>query len=451
MPRQLALRDLLPEELAELSNMMTNPHLRMRSEIILAAAQGHIGTQIAAALDISYQRVYYWIHRFNVHGLEGLRHLTSGGRPPLHSGPMSKEILLTMFTDPHQVDPGMDHWTMASLEAYLNQKGMSITPKQLEAILRTLYLGKRSRVWEIMHQILRQRLDSILETVSMAPEARLQDSTPPRVLVIDDMATDILYAKELFLEGGFTVETAPSLRRGSRKARDLLDTTKPQRPTLILLDMMLPDQSQRSGDQVALEGFLLAADLIRKMEEGALYQAPIVAYSNDMTQTRKQNALDAGCHLALQKPLKQQDIKRLFDLVTGPSQARSVRSSLADASSQALEILHRHEAEVIWDAQAVDDLIFNPVNLFESKEGIKWQLWVEQRGGLEQIYRWMDSLVFPDPAHRRLLSAIRMRQEASAWKLHMSDVGVGRNMYYEKRRELFSLMAAQLNASRNEE
>jgi CheY-like chemotaxis protein len=81
-----------------------------------------------------------------------------------------------------------------------------------------------------------------------------QDHVQPRVLLIEDNPQQIILEKHTLESVGFEVSVATSAVEGAQYAMTLLDSAKSHHPTIIVLDLVLPDLVLQS-----MEGAVLAA------------------------------------------------------------------------------------------------------------------------------------------------------------------------------------------------
>ncbi len=135
----------------------------------------------------------------------------------------------------------------------------------------------------------------------------------PTALVVEDTPVHGTLAEMTLGEVGFHVVWVRTLLEGWRWASDRLDAQLPASPSLILLDMKLPDP-----DHPRLEGAVLATWLSDEMQAGRLHPAHIIAISSELTPQREWSALAAGCSLVLAKPLTPLKAQLLRDLFAEP-------------------------------------------------------------------------------------------------------------------------------------
>jgi CheY-like chemotaxis protein len=224
-----------------------------------------------------------------------------------------------------------------------------------------------------------------------------------RVLVVEDAEEHRYIAEQLLRQVGFTVVCVRSLSQGIDQAMILLDPAQPPRPTVILLDLMLPHERCP-----ILEGTSGAAWLIEQMELGYLHPAHIVALSSEMTEERRNAVQLAGCQLVLKKPLVIDQIHHIRELAVQPPilpQAMDARLPAEAAENQrnarrmlrhsAAELIHfirsepaysgkqaTPETRVLWQAGDVRVLLTHPTHLLRAEP---WRSWVQQHGGVQRL------------------------------------------------------------------
>src|SRR5262245_2594818 len=116
MPAKVQLRELTAEEreaVARLAHSRTDEaRLRQRARVIDRLADGEPPGRVAAAVGLSRNQLYQWLHRFNAEGLAGLRDRPREGRPPTYSPEQVAEVVAAALTAPK--DLGLDYacWTL---------------------------------------------------------------------------------------------------------------------------------------------------------------------------------------------------------------------------------------------------------------------------------------------------------------------------------------------------
>lgn len=105
----------------------------------------------------------------------------------------------------------------------------------------------------------------------------------PRVLYIEDNPDNRLLVQRVLMAEGYDVAVASN-------ARDGLALAKSHQPTLILVDINMPD----------IDGYTLTGEL-RQMPH--LNKVPIVALTANVMKGDREKTLAAGCDGYIQKPI----------------------------------------------------------------------------------------------------------------------------------------------------
>lgn len=124
------------EERVELERRLraqTTPHRdRQRAEVVLLAAQGMSGAQIARTVGLSQQSVCKWRIGFRDRGLDGLDDAPRSGRPLVY-GPTDRLVLMAKVTEQH---PHVDsQWSHSELAAQMKAASIPISASQIGRIL----------------------------------------------------------------------------------------------------------------------------------------------------------------------------------------------------------------------------------------------------------------------------------------------------------------------------
>ena len=127
---------LTSEERAELERRLraqTTTHRdRQRAEVVLLAAEGLTGVEIAAAVGFSPQSVCKWRIGFRDSGLDGLNDAARSGRPLVY-GPTQRLVLMAKVTEQHpQVDA---QWSHSELATAMKAASIPISASQIGRIL----------------------------------------------------------------------------------------------------------------------------------------------------------------------------------------------------------------------------------------------------------------------------------------------------------------------------
>jgi transposase len=140
MGRRLQLRQVTDEErqaLARLAHSRSEPAGRVkRAQVVFAAVQGMAVEEIAAQHHVVRNTVYLWLHRFEQHGVAGLKDAARNGRPPAYSREQVGEVVATALTPPQTLGLPFASWTLDRLVAYLSeQKGITMQRSRLDEVL----------------------------------------------------------------------------------------------------------------------------------------------------------------------------------------------------------------------------------------------------------------------------------------------------------------------------
>jgi transposase len=124
------------EELAVLEGRVraqTTPHReRVRAQVVLLAADGVPGRQIARRVGLSPQSVSKWRIAFRDRGLSGLEDAPRGGRPLVY-GPTDRLVLMAKVTSEHPEFSAQ--WSHSELHEAMVEAGISISASQIGRIL----------------------------------------------------------------------------------------------------------------------------------------------------------------------------------------------------------------------------------------------------------------------------------------------------------------------------
>ncbi len=142
MPKIIYARPLLPDERRELTRMMHGPNERLaqRARIILLSSEERYRVpEIAEMVGLGPDKVRKWIHRFNRHGVDGLRARgQKPGPPPKFRGMTRRKIVEIAQTPPRRLGLLFSTWTLHNLRRYLMEQGVvdEISHETLRKILK---------------------------------------------------------------------------------------------------------------------------------------------------------------------------------------------------------------------------------------------------------------------------------------------------------------------------
>jgi len=104
-----------------------------RARIVLLAADGVPGKQIAAKVGCAEPTVVLWRARFAEHGLAGLDDAPRSGKPPSIPKEVRDEVLTLTLTEP-PTELGITHWSSRLLAERLRRRGVSISHASIARI-----------------------------------------------------------------------------------------------------------------------------------------------------------------------------------------------------------------------------------------------------------------------------------------------------------------------------
>ena len=97
-----------------------------RARIVLLAAEGAPGVEIAERVGCSEPTVIRWRSRFAEHGLAGLVDQPRSGKPPTIDESVRDEILAATLTEPPS-ELGITHWSSRLLATWLRRQGTRVS------------------------------------------------------------------------------------------------------------------------------------------------------------------------------------------------------------------------------------------------------------------------------------------------------------------------------------
>ena len=130
-PLMLSVEDRVELD-ARVRAQTTTHRDRQRARVVLLAADGVAGTQIAALVGLSAQSVCKWRCQFRDHGVGGLVDAPRSGRPLVY-GPTDRLVLMAKVTGEH---PTVDaQWSHAELAVAMAAAAIPISASQIGRIL----------------------------------------------------------------------------------------------------------------------------------------------------------------------------------------------------------------------------------------------------------------------------------------------------------------------------
>ena len=118
----LYTRKLRQQERKNLEDQLRAPEEDLpahRLKIIMLSADGKRVPEISQEVNLHPINVRKWIHRFNKHGLDGLRSGKSPGRPPVFSSEQRALIVRIANTNPRNLGLHYSRWSLQRLRRYL--------------------------------------------------------------------------------------------------------------------------------------------------------------------------------------------------------------------------------------------------------------------------------------------------------------------------------------------
>jgi transposase len=135
----LRVRDLHEGEAEELVRMTRSRTLGAglvrRAQIVQHAVDGLSPPEIAARLDVCKASVRFWLKRFNVRGLPGLKEEMRSGRPPTYTPEERSAVITAALSRPVDLDLPFACWTLDRLVVHLSEKGIGMKRSRISEIL----------------------------------------------------------------------------------------------------------------------------------------------------------------------------------------------------------------------------------------------------------------------------------------------------------------------------
>jgi CheY-like chemotaxis protein len=266
-----------------------------------------------------------------------------------------------------------------------------------------------------------------------------KDQVRPRVLLIEDNPQQIALEKHTLESVGFEVSVATSAVEGAEYAMTLLDSSIEPPPTVIVLDLVLPDLVLQS-----MEGSVLAAALLGRMLDGQIHPATIVALTGELTKERKEAALFAGCSAVLTKPLLLEHAQELLEIAQQPPVLPNIKVSSYKAqgfrvfrnfAEKTLSDLRSRQPLTLWTPEDAHLLLSSltpfppPPEVDQGRVGALLYALGGQAGAREELYRCAEQLEKLYSLHSEILLKFLDGWERRAIVKYYVDRG-----YYEDSR-----------------
>lgn len=266
-----------------------------------------------------------------------------------------------------------------------------------------------------------------------------------RILVIEDLKTHQTQMRRTMHHAGFGVIIADSAIDGLEMAKRLLNRSGPPQIDAIVLDWMLPHPRSES-----LQGGVVAAELVRAMDQGEIHPVHIVVVTHNPTLEREQDAHYLGCSAVFAKPFTDDDAEHLKEIVSQAldypvsDHRRQVYERALRFGRPALDFLAGdtyHMATFYWTSKNIKSLLV-ATSLQSLEEPAR--SWVKCYGGIKVIHRLLSAM----PLDSDILATLRdqyLAQPGENWEFYAIQLHVERSSYFEYQTKLFGIFAAQLN------
>ena len=103
---------------------------------VLLVAQGLSSPAVERLLGDAPRTVQYWVHRFEKHGLTGLREGARPGRPSRLDPAQVAKVQAALRGKPLSVGLSGNLWDGKTLAAYIRELGVDLRPRQCRNLLR---------------------------------------------------------------------------------------------------------------------------------------------------------------------------------------------------------------------------------------------------------------------------------------------------------------------------
>ncbi len=141
---------------------------------------------------------------------------------------------------------------------------------------------------------------SFMEHESAAADSQEAEGKKPRILLVEDNGINREIEEELLKNMGYQVDTACD----GMSAYEMLKAAEPGRYVLVLMDIQMP----------GMDGYE-TAQAVRKLEQEAVSQIPIIALSSDAMEEDRRKSLRAGMDEHMSKPFDIDALQELIDRI----------------------------------------------------------------------------------------------------------------------------------------
>src|SRR5258708_8118773 len=132
---------------AKLYRTTHNVRLRTRAQLVLLAAERHLGVrEIAAIVRECEGTVRCWLKRYSAHGIDGLQDAWAGGAPAKVTPAYQDQLLQLVRRRPRSLELPYSTWTLQRLAGYLaEQTGIRVEtePVRVHPKAAALALSRR--------------------------------------------------------------------------------------------------------------------------------------------------------------------------------------------------------------------------------------------------------------------------------------------------------------------
>jgi len=155
MAKVLYVKELNENKISELENLINNAKydVAQRAKIILLSNEKYTPKEIAIRVNLHYQNVIKWIHRYNEKGILGLYHGNKFKKPRLKYDKEVKNKIVSIATSrPRELGLPFTTWSLGKLQSYLHQKKIAsgICIETIRTILNEAGITfKKSKEWLI--------------------------------------------------------------------------------------------------------------------------------------------------------------------------------------------------------------------------------------------------------------------------------------------------------------
>ena len=151
-------REITEDEKNRLYSMMDNNDLEAgyRAEIVLLRSEGYTVPEIRRITNHHDNNIRKWIHRFDEHGIEGIRSKRNDHFPLKVTGEVEEQIVRIASTNPRQLGLKFSTWSLRVLAGHLMEK--KIVSSISHAEVRNVLL-KHGIVWRHSKTVLSKSRD----------------------------------------------------------------------------------------------------------------------------------------------------------------------------------------------------------------------------------------------------------------------------------------------------